>query len=695
VTTISTRDGAGGVASRAMARRGRAGTVAVVSTAAAAGALGAIASVALTDRSRGAQLDAASFAAVVLVYLAVALVISLARPGHAVARLTLAGTAITGVAATLVALGERGLLDHPGSVPAAAPLLAAGLAGRTVGWVLLVAALPLVFPDGHLLGSQRRRRITVLVAVLGTTLVALAATLTPEMVDTRLTGQPDPLGLPVSLENVTGPMTVIGMLLVGVTTVLGLVGLVTRWRNGDPLLRQRLLWFATGFSLPLLFVPVFMVAPVTAWAFALLLLPVPLGLAVAMRQDRLYDVQLAVSRTLTWVALSVVVAGLYAVTVGGVGAMLRSRGEPWVAWLAAGVVAVSFVPLRNALQAGVDRLVYGRWTQPADVLAATGRRLADASDVSALLRAMAAELVDGLGLAHLEVVDESGRVLARSGVPADQAAGGDRTDQVDLTAYGQVVGQLSWSGRRIRDADRALLEDVARQIGGLVHSSHLVDELRRAQERLVLASEDERRRLRRDLHDGLGPALAGLTLQVDTVRNVLGEPGTAADQRLLALRAGIQSTVLDVRRLVEGLRPPALDDLGLTGAVVELAHRVTDHGGCVVDVSVVPAGQELPRLSAAVEVAAYRVAQEALTNVVRHSGATSCCIDLAPEPECLWLRVRDNGSGVVAPRPGGLGLASMHERATEVGGRLDLRAIPGVGTTVAVRLPLARTDELA
>jgi signal transduction histidine kinase len=308
---------------------------------------------------------------------------------------------------------------------------------------------------------------------------------------------------------------------------------------------------------------------------------------------------------------------------------------------------------------------------------------------------MTSELADGLGLVHLEVTDESGHVLAASGVPADGAAGGDGNDdvdQVDLTAYGQVVGRLSWSGRRIRDADRALLEDVARQIGGLVHSSHLVDELRRAQERLVLASEDERRRLRRDLHDGLGPALAGLTLQVDTVRNVLGEPGAPADERLLALRAGIQSTVLDVRRLVEGLRPPALDDLGLTGAVVELAHRVTDHGGCVVDVSVVPADRELPRLSAAVEVAAYRVAQEALTNVVRHSGATSCCIDLAPEPDWLWLRVRDNGSGVVAPRPGGLGLASMHERASEVGGWLDLLAVPGVGTTVAVRLPLARSD---
>jgi hypothetical protein len=129
VTTISTQDGAEGVAGRVMARPRRVGTVAVVSTAAAAGAVGAIASVALTDQSRGAQLSSASFVAVLLVYLAVAVLISLARPGHSVGRLTLAGTVITGVAAVLVALGERGVIDHPGSVPVAGPLLAVGLAG--------------------------------------------------------------------------------------------------------------------------------------------------------------------------------------------------------------------------------------------------------------------------------------------------------------------------------------------------------------------------------------------------------------------------------------------------------------------------------------------------------------------------------------------------------------------------------------
>jgi signal transduction histidine kinase len=340
------------------------------------------------------------------------------------------------------------------------------------------------------------------------------------------------------------------------------------------------------------------------------------------------------------------------------------------------VVAVSFAPLRNGLQAGVNRIVYGQWSQATEVLAATGRRLSDAADVPALLQTLTDELAAGLALDSVSIRDANGRTLSACGSAMT-------TETLPLTAYGDVVGELAWSGRRLRDVDRRLVDDVARQLGGVVHSWRLVDELRVAQERLVVASEDERRRLRRDLHDGLGPALAGLTLQVDTVRNVL-DAGGPADEHLLRLRTGIQATVVDVRRIVEGLRPPALDELGLAGAVEELARRLTAQNGCVIDVAAVPT----PRLAAAVEVAAYRVAQEAMTNVVRHSGASRCTVEVEASEGELQVRVQDNGTGVVRPRPGGVGLASMHERAAEIGGRLDLVAVPGSGTTVALHLPL-------
>jgi signal transduction histidine kinase len=151
------------------------------------------------------------------------------------------------------------------------------------------------------------------------------------------------------------------------------------------------------------------------------------------------------------------------------------------------------------------------------------------------------------------------------------------------------------------------------------------------------------------------------------------------------LRSGIQSTVLDVRRIVEGLRPPVLDELGLVDALVQLADRLTasaERPAVTVDLDSVA-------MPAAVEVAAYRIVQEALTNAVRHSGAGTVTICAAADADCLVLRVSDDGSGAVAQRDGGVGLASMRERAEEIGGSFSLSAEQGMGTTVTARLPLS------
>jgi signal transduction histidine kinase len=439
------------------------------------------------------------------------------------------------------------------------------------------------------------------------------------------------------------------------------------------------LWFALAFACPVVLFPIGLADDATPLMFALATLPVPIAIAVAVTQRRLYDVQLAVNRSLTYGVLSVLIAGLYAVVVGGVGAFTRSRGAPWLPWVAAGVVAVSFAPLRNALQQGANRLTYGQWSQPADVLAATGRRLADAADVPALLQTLAAELGTGLGLASVEITDSTGRTLARQGVP------GSTTEELPLTAYGTPVGVLRWSGGRLRAPDRALLTDVAHQLGGVVHAAALLDVVRTAQERQVLAREEERKRLRRDLHDGLGPALAALTLHVDALRNRLDAP--EVDAELLRLRSGIQGTVSDVRRIVEGLRPPALDELGLAGAMEQLADRLTAGTELLVDVRVVDRLEP----AAAVEVAAYRIAQEALTNVVRHAHAHQACVRVAADDGELVLEVRDDGTGTPAPRDGGVGLASMRERAEELGGRVQVAGRPGVGTRVVARLPVDAT----
>jgi len=178
----------------------------------------------------------------------------------------------------------------------------------------------------------------------------------------------------------------------------------------------------------------------------------------------------------------------------------------------------------------------------------------------------------GLGFDSAEILDADGRLLARSGTdPVD-------SDQLPLTAFGREVGTLRWSGRSLRETDRALLADLAHQIGGAVHTTGVVDSLRTAREQLVIAREQERRRLRRDLHDGLGPSLAGLGFQLDAVANLISD-GQPVDDRIASLRAGLRDTITEVRRIVEGLRPTAIDELGLFGAVAELGHVLADGSG--------------------------------------------------------------------------------------------------------------------
>jgi signal transduction histidine kinase len=631
----------------------------------------------------GAMVDPLAVALAIASYVVVAVIILLARPGHRVGRLMLTGGAAWGLGEALLAVGIAGWPEPTlGTPPAQTATVAgvaaiAGIACRGAGWLTLILGLPLIFPDGQTAWPRRRAPGRLAVASVGS--FVLGTVLSPTPLETRLEGRASPTGLSPEWSALADLLALGGLLGAAVALTVALVGLRTKLRRADELARQQLIWFAVAFAAPLPLLLLVATPWAQAWMFALVAIPVPIAVGVAVLQRRLYDIELVVSRSLTYVLLSVVATALYAATIVAVGAFLRRRGEDWLPWVGAGVVAVAFAPLRDVLQRVANRVVYGHWAAPADVLAATGRRLRDASDLSALLDTLVHDLGDTMGLRRVELADRGGRILAQHGDEARDL------DELSLTAYGRPVGTLRWARTSLRPRDRAMLARVGEELGAALHAAGLIDDLRGTQERLVIAREEERKRLRRDLHDGLGPSLAGLTLDVDTLRNRLRTlDAHQTDAQLLSLRTGIQSAVAEVRRVVEGLRPPALDELGLGAALDHLAQRLTDGTRVVVDLEVTG----LEPLPAAAEVAVYRVAQEALTNVVHHSGAQHVRIRVATVRERVVLEVADDGHGRPAPRDGGVGLGSMRERAEELGGTLEIVGTPGSGTTIRAAIPL-------
>ena len=493
-------------------------------------------------------------------------------------------------------------------------------------------------------------------------------------------------------------------------------------RASSPVQRQQIKWVVFGISAALaaffaMTLVLLAFAPTPASPGALLahligftfvgylvMLLIPVSIGIAMLRYRLFDVDLVINRTLVYGALTATVVGLYVLVVGGLGELLQLRGNLIISLLATGLAAVIFQPLRDRLQRAANRLMYGERDDPYAVLSRLGFRLESTPAHDAVLPAVTRTVQEALKVPYAEIQlkrKEGFETAAVAGDPVDHAL------RLPLVYGGETVGRLVLGARAGEEgfaaAERRLLDDLAHQIGAAAHAALMTDEalrlsadLQRSRERLVEAREEERRRLRRDLHDGLGPQLSSQALTIDAIRKLMREDPDAAEELLLELKADAQDAVTDVRRLVYGLRPPALDDLGLLDALRESAAQYSAKG---LSVSVEgPEGGSFPPLSAAVEVAAYRIAQEALTNVARHAGASTCTVYFAIEEDgVLRLEVRDDGRGIPDPRENssvraGVGLTSMRERATELGGSLVVEPRPEGGTRVRAKLPLPKEE---
>lgn len=284
---------------------------------------------------------------------------------------------------------------------------------------------------------------------------------------------------------------------------------------------------------------------------------------------------------------------------------------------------------------------------------------------------------------------ESAAVYAVDGDPLAGSAGPTAGLRVPLLHQGESVGHLEvWTrrGDELKARDLRLLEDLGPQLGVAIEAVRLKRDLQRARERLVAALEEERRRLRRELHDGLGPTLTGITLRADAVTNLLEKDPARSHELLIELRAAASDAIAEVRRLIYGLRPTALDEFGLLGAIRVQTFGLDGAESPGLEM-VVDGGVELPPLPAAVEVAAYRIVTEAITNAARHSGAQSCRVRIVAGVD-LELEVTDDGHGWEGHLTPGVGIQSMRERAAELGGVVTVARNPGGGTSVRARLPL-------
>ncbi|MCI0396375.1 MAG: sensor histidine kinase [Chloroflexi bacterium] len=424
-------------------------------------------------------------------------------------------------------------------------------------------------------------------------------------------------------------------------------------------------------------------AGVTSYTFGLLIFP--LSLAIAVLRYQLFDIEIVVNRTLVYAGLTALVVGFYVLVVGALGSLLQAQGNVALAILATGLIAVLFNPLRQRLQRAVNRLMYGERDDPATVLSRLGERLGATAVPGEILPAIVETIAQTLRLPYVAVAvrqDGEMRVVASTGTARELPV-----ESLPLVYHAETIGQLLVAPRALGEvfttAERRLLENVARQAGTAVYAAQLTAWLQHSREQLVVAREEERRRLRRDLHDGLGPQLATLPLKLDAARNQIRYDPETAEQLLAELKAQTQAAIADVRRLVYDLRPPALDQLGLAPALREYAATHTGSNGLQITIE---APATMPALPAAVEVAAYRIALEAVTNVVRHAGASHCTVRLMVS-DGLRLEIEDDGRGLPLQPGTGVGLASMRERAAELGGRLIVKSRPGGGVAVSVHLP--------
>lgn len=571
-------------------------------------------------------------------------------------------------------------LAEPGSLP----LVGAAIwfsAWTFVPYWAQPSLLPVLFPDGRLPSAAWRRYLQV---VLGLLAVLVLTAMFKADEDVEGLGGSNPLGaywLFERLPPAVGPVLQYGsgLLLWLVCSPVAVAGLLRRQRTATGVERTQLQWLLLGLiGCVVLTVGDFTLGETAgevlfATGFAL----VPISVSVAVLRHGLFDVEVVVNRTIAYALLTGTSLLAYVVLVA---VATRYGSGDGAGPVVAALVVAAAASGRSRLQRLVDRRLFGARRDPYALVQQVGESTAAAAAPGEALHALVDAVRSALRLPFVQVLDDAGDSVSRSGQPVVG------THVVPVQHAGRRLGTLVVGRRsrreRLLPAEASALSDVARRAGALLAAQRLDLDLERSYAQVLEVREQERRRLRRDLHDGVGPSLAGVALQLESLSARLSEPALAA--RADHARERLLSVVSDVRLLVDGLRPEEVEQQGLATALRRLATDEDDRVRVAVQVD------PLPLLPSELEVAAYRIAGEAVTNALRHAGARVVHVAVRLADDALLVDVRDDGGGLPVPVQPGVGLQSMQERATELGGHCDVGPGTDGGTRVLARLPLQR-----
>ncbi|WP_067181703.1 sensor histidine kinase [Microtetraspora niveoalba] len=547
--------------------------------------------------------------------------------------------------------------------------------------VPLFTVLPSIFPNGRAPSGNWRWASWLGAGASVLTAVAAAVEPGPLLVGEDA-GPPNPLAIAAG-----GTLMTMAGLMVVAAVLSSLASLGVRWHRAGSTQRQQMkfLWYAMALVLAIELLGGLMPHHVAQAGYFLIPFLLVGAIALSVRRYRLYDIDLVIRRTVVFAALTAVVFAVYLGIVSVLG--MAVGPSPGLALIASAAVAGLADPVRRRLQRAVSRFLFGQREEPLEALAGLRQQLRAVADPSempattanAVARALRAEYVSVQLLADGEYGE-----VARVGV-----SGVEPSVDVPLEWRGELVGTLTVGPRAPGEAysrsDLALLNELAYAIGSALHAVRLAEDLRTAQEQAVHAIADERRRLRQDLHDGLGPLLSGIGLAVDGVRRTLSTDSPVAGE-LRVITDQVRSAATEVRRIIDALPSAAVADLGLTAAIADHLERCAELPGA--PLITYYADVDEARVPPAVAEAAYFVLLEAVANVLRHADAVACTLTLSTRCGRLVVQIDDDGVGIGERYVAGVGTASMRRRVGELGGRFELRPRDAEGTTVRAVFPM-------